>query len=167
MMDNDPEELRSQVRCLVNSVCTTDDRDEKRKLASQAFALAQRAEQIERIHATTNGAAAGCDPNFRSIADSNIQRFIECLYSERDENRRQLFRNLLLWETRWYGSRQERLDAIQRLLRDCDGRVLRYRALFDEQQATGVAAGDAQLLLDNLLDVQCFLRESLRTELTR
>jgi two-component sensor histidine kinase len=46
--DDNPEDLRQQVRKLIEAVSRTGDRHEKKALASRAFALAQKAEAIER-----------------------------------------------------------------------------------------------------------------------
>jgi hypothetical protein len=167
MPDDHPEELRTRVRELIDNVSRTPDRQLKQKLASAAFDLAQRAEAIERQHQGSDGSTPVLSEQLKSVAESNMQRFAEQLYVERDDTQRELYRNLLLAEERWFGAKQERLEILQRLLRDCDGRVTRYTALLDGQQASGVAADQARQLLDNILDTQRFLRIQLRKELAR
>jgi hypothetical protein len=104
------------------------------------------------------------DENFRVVTDNNVSRFMERLYVETNETEQELFQKLLLWEERWYGLKQERLEALERNLRDCDGRILRHRALINEQVALGVDVTKAEILFNNLLDVQQMLRNSLRQE---
>ncbi len=57
------------------------------------------------------------------------------LHVETDPAQRELFRRLLLWEERWYGVKQERLEALQRHLRDCEVRIRRLRGFMNGQSA--------------------------------
>ena len=165
MVQSTAETQRAHVSELLSLAADMPDRELKRLLASRAFALAQHAEAVER--AEGDGQEPPADPNFRLVADSNIKRFIEESYVEQDGTSRALYRTLVLHELRWYGIKQERLDILMRLLRDCDGRALHLSGLLEQQRASGVATDSAQHLLDNVFDTQLFLRISLRQELTR
>ena len=165
-MGNDgPEALRVTVRLLLEQVSRTTDNELRKKLASEAFDLAQKAEAFERQHQTGDGSTL--HQQIKNAAESNILSFTERLYVERDETQRDSCRQLLLREERWFGLKQERLEMLQRLMRDCDGRLTRYKALLAAQRASGVATEEAAYLLDNMLDVQKFLRISVRQELAR
>ena len=102
------------------------------------------------------------DQNLRVVTEANIQRFIERLYVESDDDQRELFQTLLISELRRYETNQDRLAALRWCLRDCEGRILKYRALLDDQKAAGVATDQAQKLLDNLMGVCRIIREYLR-----
>ena len=95
-----------------------------------------------------------------------VGRIVKELYVEKDGERRELYRKLMMWEERWYGENDERLEAIQRLLRDCDGRVAQLRLVFDRERALGVGMQESEYLLENLLQLQRILQDSFRDELS-
>lgn len=171
-MPNDfPAKLRQEVEDLLAKSAATSDKAEKRLLASRAFALAQWAEAAERS-LQKNGetqrrssADLGLEQNLRLVAENNLIRFLGCLYVETDSVQRELYRSLLLREERWFGAREERLEMLQRLLRDCDGRVQQHKTVLDGQRTAGVDVTHAETLMINMLETQELLRISLETEL--
>ena len=110
-----PEEIREEVHRLLDLESRSVKRNEKWKLASLAFTLAQQAEVLSRAQ-QPESAPAVLDKNQSAIADSIILLFAEQFRAEKDATRRKLYQRLILFEERWYGIREERL---RRLLRDC------------------------------------------------
>ena len=154
-----PDEIQQEVIRLLELESITDQRSEKQKLASLAFTLAQKAEALSR---TRQPQAV----KLNEVTDSHLQQFVEHLYVEKDAKKRNLYQELMLFEVRWHGI-EERRDLLRRLLRDCDGRVLRLRRLRGLKPAGDVAADGDQALLHNLLEVRQLLRISLRSDLVR
>lgn len=173
MSDSDvPQKMRQEVQNLIVRAAAASNDAKKRELSSLAFSIAQAAEAEERRQQDVrNGEQPVArkpveDENFRIVAENNIRSFIERLYVETDKVQRETFRNLLLWEERWFGLKQERLEALQRLLCDCDGRVLRHRTLLMEQKASGADVAHTEIVLNNMLETQKLLHASLRKELS-
>jgi hypothetical protein len=173
MSDNGPQKTRLEVADLLAKSAAISDGAEKRKLASRAFALAQSAEAAERSlqenreRQQRSSGDLGLDENLRIVTENNLTRFVGCLYVETDKVQREVFRNLLLQEEQWFASREERLEVLQRLVRDCEGRVQRQKSLLDGQRATGMDITHTELVMNNILETQALLRDSLRKELQR
>ena len=165
MAQSKSDALRAHVKELLSLAEDMPDPELKRQLNSRAFSLAQHVEAVER--ADGDGQEPPPDPNFKVVAESNIKRFIDELYVEQDGKMRELYRSLAAHEERWYGIKQERLDMLIRLLRQCDGKASHLSGLLKEQRAYGVTIDGAERLLENVLDTQRFLRISLRQELVR
>lgn len=119
---------------------------------------------MERNRADGRKWLATLEQNLRVVADSNIQRFAERLYLEPDKQQRELYSKLIVWEMRWYETRGERLETLQRLLRDCEERIVRVRAVLDDQGNPG-AEHDPELLLNNALNLQKLLLDEMHREL--
>ena len=100
------------------------------------------------------------DEIFRVVTQANVQRFVEQLYIETDDDRRELFQTLLLSELRRYDTNRDRLAVLQSALRDCEARILKHRALLNEQKAAGAGTDEGQKLLQNLIDLEQLLRSS-------
>jgi hypothetical protein len=105
------------------------------------------------------------DSNFKIVTENNIERFLERLYVEKDRTRRDLYQTLLIGEAKRYGTLKERRDTLQRLLRTCDWKLVRQRALISYQTARGADPREAQNMLDRVLKVQSILRAELRLAL--
>ena len=101
------------------------------------------------------------DEIYRVVTQANVQRFIEQLYVETDNDKRELFQTLLLSELRRYETNRDRLAVLQSALRDCEARILQYRALLNEQKATGFGRDEAQKFIENLIDLETLLRSSV------
>lgn len=167
MVDEKPAYVRKDVDRLIEAGSGAAGLAETRRLVSRAFTPAQHAEAVERGGNSSSCADPDLNGQLKAVAESNIRNFVAQLYTACDRERRQTLRTLLLEEGRWFGSKREWAETIRRLLRDCDGDVLRCRDLFDKQQAAGVATEEAQQYLDNLLDVQLLLQNSLGAEMIR
>lgn len=92
-------------------------------------------------------------------------RFLGCLCNETEKTQRELYRGLMLQEEQWFGMREERLEVLHRLIRDCDGRVQQHKALLDGQRMAGVDMTHAETLMTNMLETQALLRDSLQKDL--
>jgi len=148
---DNPTKLRQKVHQILNDESKTDDVLEKRRLVEIAFDLAQQAEAINRLHE-------------KAATDSKVQGLVEQLYADRDCKQRETHRELLICEERMYGLRQERLELLERLLHDCDGRVLRLQRLHGQHRINGALTQGEESLLQNAFDVQQLLRNLLRKE---
>ena len=172
-MSNDiPEKMRQEVKNLLAKSAATFDEAEKRRLASHAFALAQMAEAGERSRqggekkqqATYD---IGADANLKLVAKNNLTRFLGCLYGETDRVQRELYWSLLLREVQWFAAKEERVEMLQSLLRDCDGHMQRHKAGLGGQEAAGVDVTQTEALMTNLFEIQTLLRDSIQNELRR
>ncbi len=104
------------------------------------------------------------DENLRCVTQNNTATFLHRFYRETDAKQRQLFKQLLLWEERWYGLKEERIEALQQCLEDCNRQLSTLRLPLD----SGGKSSDrsqTEVLRANLLDVQHLLSESIRKEL--
>jgi len=102
--------------------------------------------------------------NLSGVTEAKIQRLIERLYVENDNDHRGFFQTLLLTELRRYQPGQGRRKLLQPLLRDWETRIPKYQALLDEQKTAGVATDEAQKLLDNLVCLHKLLDGVLNAE---
>jgi hypothetical protein len=164
MPDDKAADIRKQVYGNIDAASTTSANDAESRTRPS---WAQQPGAAERRRQTTVHTIPKLKELLKAAAESNIRHFIEQLLIEPDREQRQTLRKLLLREKRWFSLKQEWLEMIQRQLRDCDGRVLRHRAMLDREQADGVATAEAQMVLDNVLDIQRLLRDSLRVEFAR
>lgn len=103
--------------------------------------------------------------NLPVATEAGIQRLIERLYVEIDNDQRRFFQMLLLAELRRYQIRQDRQKLLDPLLLDWEKRIPKYQALLDEQKTAGVATDEVQTLLNNLVDLQKLLDGLLNAEL--
>jgi hypothetical protein len=171
MSDNGPQKTRLEVADLLGKSAAISDGAEKRKLASRAFALAQSAEAAERSQQENrenqqrSSGDLSLDENLKIVAQNNLTRFLGCLYVETEKAQRELYRTLLLQEEQCFAMREERLEMLQRLLRDCDGRLQRQEAALDEQRAAGMDVTVTETLMKNMLETQALLRDSFQNEL--
>ena len=102
------------------------------------------------------------DESFRIVTENNLTRFMDRLHVETDPEQRKLFRKLLVREERWYGVKEEGLEALRRSLRDCDDRITRLRGLIDCQTAADSGILESETLMNNLLDIQQLFRDAIR-----
>ena len=102
------------------------------------------------------------DENFRIVAENNVTRFMDRLRVETDPEQRELFRNLLVREERWYGVKEEWLEVLRRHLGDCDGQIRRLRVWIDGEPAADAELLRSKALMSNLLDIQQLLRDAIR-----
>lgn len=170
MVDKDPQKMRREAADLLAKAAEDSDQSARRKLASRAFALAQSAEVAERGMQEKQQTASGdgdLEKNLRLVAENNLTRFLGCLCVETDGAQRELYRGLLLQEEQWFGMREERLEILQRLIRDCDGRVQRHKVLLDGQRTAGFDVTHTEMLMTNMLETQALLLNSLKNELQR
>ncbi len=168
MPDDDARKLRQEAADLLAKAADASDQAERRKLASRAFALAQSAEVAERSRQETQqqpSVDTDLQKNLKLVAENNLTRFLGCLCVETDTAQRETYRGLLLREEQWFGMREERLEILQRLIRDCDGRVQRHKALLDGQRTAGLDVRHTETLMSNLLETQALLLDSLKNEL--
>jgi hypothetical protein len=162
MPDDKPADIRKQVYGNIDAASITSANDAESRTRPSWAQQPGAGEDECRAPIRAN---AELKDLLKAAAESNIRHFIERLLVEPDREQRQTLRQLLLREKRWFALKQEWPEMIQRQLRDCDGRVLRHRAMFDREGAAGVVTSDVQMVLDNLLDIQRLLRESLHVEL--
>lgn len=97
------------------------------------------------------------DENFRITAEGNLKQFMDRLHVETDPEQRELFRKLLLWEERWFGIKEERMEMLRRQLRDCDGRIRGLRGSMNQQSPADADNSEAGILMNNLVDIQAML----------
>jgi hypothetical protein len=144
-----PDELRLQVRQILDDPSNIDDPQERRRLAAKAFEMAQQAEALERVHQ-------------KAAVDSNVQHNRT---AERDRNQRRTYRQQLIREERLYGLRQERVERLQRLLSECNERLMRLEESHRRHRLEGCSSEAEKLLAENFVDMQNLLRDSLREAL--
>ena len=104
--------------------------------------------------------------NVQHISEANIQKTLRQLYIETDYARRAIYRNLFRSELKRVEAADLRLQTLRNCLSDCDRHVVRHRAVIAEQRSIGVDVGQAEIQLDNVLDVRATLRIELRKELS-
>lgn len=172
MPDGVPQKLRQEAGHLLAKTAAKSDGDE-RNLASRTLAPAQSAEAAEqspRQHRGTRpqtSGNSGLDENLKLVAEANLGRFIGCLYVETDKAQREIYRNLLTQEQRWFAAGEERAEVLERLFRECIERVQRQKSLLDTERAAGLDVTRNEMLLNNMLQTRAMLRELLLDELRR
>ncbi len=100
------------------------------------------------------------------ISDYTISKSLRRLYIETDYARRAVYRKLFISDLKRLGGADLRLQTLRNCLSDCDGHIVRHRALIDQQKSVGVDVQQAEIQLDNVLDVQVTLRIELRKALS-
>lgn len=107
----------------------------------------------------------GLDENLKLVAEHNLRRFLGCLYVETDKAQRQMYWNLLVQEQRWFAMGVERVEALDRLFRDCNDRVERQTSRIDTERTQGLDVTRNEVLLNNMLQTRAMLRDLLRNEM--
>lgn len=162
MPDDVREHMRQEVGHLPAKSAASSGRD-----ASRAFALAPSAEGTLQEHwgkrQQTSG--MGLDENLKLVAEHNLRRFLGCLYVETDMAQRQMYWNLLVQEQRWFAVGLERVEALDRLFRDCNDRVERQTSRIDAERAAGLDVTRNEMLLNNMVETRAMLRDLLQKEM--
>lgn len=170
MPDDVPQKMRHEIKHLLAQSAANSDRGDKGGLGSHAFALARSTEAVERTlqdrekPKQTSG-NPDLDENLKHVAEHNLRRFLGCLYVETDAAQRQMYWNLLVQEQRWFEVGLERVEVLDRLFRDCSGRVERQISRIDTERAGGLDVTRNEMLLNNMLETRAMLRDLLQHEM--
>lgn len=164
MPDGVPQKLRQEAGHLLAKTAAKSDGDEK-NLASRALAPAEQSLQEHRGTRQQTSGNSGLDENLKLVAEANLARFIGCLYVETDKAQREIYRNLLTQEQRWFAAGEERAEVLERLFRECIERVQRQKSLLDTERAAGLDVTRNEMVLNNMLQTRAVLRELLLDEL--
>lgn len=166
MPDEVPQKMRQEVGHLPAKSAASSGGD-----ASRAFALAPSAELAEGTlqehwgkRQQTSGSPV-LDENLKLVAEHNLRRFLGCLYVETDMAQRQMYWNLLVQEQRWFAVGLERVEALDRLFRDCNDRVQQQTSRIDAERSAGLDVTRNEMLLNNMLQTRAMLRDLLQKEM--